>query len=432
MDVKDIGKTISKITSENEIFTDKSRLDPLAPETTNIIGREKEAETLLRYLVGHTKGQVIPLISVYGRSGAGKSTLVRFILDNTPEITYCFANLRKAKTIFGAVNIILGELGEQQVKSAQGLNVAIDRIRNAICATKKSNLFVLVLDEFDVIFYDKRNNPSDFVYKLVELHSELKRSGHKISIITISNNVIAEYAIDDRVKSRIGTSEVFFTPYKKHEVLEILKSRAKLAFKKKINPDVLARCADLSSIEHGDARRAIDLLRVAAEIASAEKKEITTKHVDSASERLQRDRIVDAISSLSYHSKAACMVLAVKTYGLEQDWHTTATLYERYKQLLEKKISPLTYRRFSEILKDLENAGIVESKTGSRGRHGYNSEFMISVNPQTVGNAIDPKWWEEYVVKVKNNIPSNVVKPKKNDVFYELYEAASKMYEDYW
>lgn len=197
---------------------------------------------------------MIPFVSVYGRSGSGKSTVVKFVCENLDEVKTCFVNLRKAKTIFGCANLILAELGIPNLKSAKGLNVAIDEILSTIdyvMNDSKKELFVLVLDEFDSIFSDKRNNPSEFVYKLVNLEEKLRELGHKMIIIGISNNVVSEYGLDDRVLSRIGNSEVFFGAYSKKDVLAILKDRADRAFSKPVPEDVLQYCAELGSMNMG-------------------------------------------------------------------------------------------------------------------------------------------------------------------------------------
>jgi len=49
------------------------------------------------------------------------------------------------------------------------------------------------------------------------------------------------------------------------------------------------------------------------------------------------------------------MALAQKTFGLEEDWHSTSSLYETYKKIIGK--NPVSYRRFSELLKTWENTG---------------------------------------------------------------------------
>ncbi|NOJ26413.1 MAG: hypothetical protein DA330_00160 [Nitrososphaera sp.] len=283
LDKKALERIAIELDTENSLFADKSYLDNLNLVSNVIIGREDKAKELARFLMGYKKGHAVPFISVYGRSGSGKSTVVKFVCTNLDEmLLYRFVNLRKAKTVFGCANLILTELGEPNLKSAQGINLAIEKIGQAMeSALKKEGrkLFVLVLDEFDVLFYDKRGKPSDFIYKLLVMEEKLREKGCLVSIIAISNNVMADYDVDDRVKSRTGSSEVFFDAYTKQDISAILRDRAARAFTEPVDPSVLDYCANLSSLVHGDARRAIDLLRVAGEIAGSKAEKLAAKHV---------------------------------------------------------------------------------------------------------------------------------------------------------
>jgi cell division control protein 6 len=335
--------------------------------------------------------------------------------------------------VFGGANLILNALDKPSLKSAQGMNLALENIKQGIMDSfeKQTRLLVLALDEFDVLFFDKRGNPSDFVYKLIEMQSELKEEGFLFMVFTISNNVLTDYELADRVRSRIGNSEIFFKPYSRDETLDILRQRAKDAFTKKIEPKVLEQCANLSYLEHGDARRAVDLLRVASDIATKEKKEISVNHVKKASERLQKDRVEEVISTLSYHSKLALIALAKKTYGLDQDWHSTNSLYESYKKMIETQ--PVSYRRFSELLTDLENTGLVEPHLSSRGHRGRKAEYMLLVMPELVGKITDEKWWNETVVKKKKSWDKlNDGTITRSNPMYNMYLKIKNEQKDYW
>jgi cell division control protein 6 len=302
----------------------------------------------------------------------------------------------------------------------------MEKIRKAILTIttlEKKKLFVLALDEFDVIFYDKRGNPSDFVYKLVEMQAELKSKGCLAMTFTISNNVLSDYDLDDRIRSRIGNSEIFFKPYTKEETLKILQQRSEEAFGKKIDKKVLEECAKISFLEHGDARRAVDLLRVSAEIAAKEKKDLLVKHVKDASKQIQKDRVEEVISSLSHHSKLICMVLASKTFGLDKMQHSTMSIFEKYKEYVQSE--PVSYRRFSELLKDLENTGLIISDTRSNGQKGYRSEFQLVVDPRIVGEMINKEWWEKHVVKIKTFLEEDTT-GSKNDPYNKLYQTLKK------
>src|SRR5215212_8107324 len=405
--MQDLKRIYAEVEKENLLFANKAFLDNLTLPS-QIIGRESKAKELVRFLLGYKQGFVVPFVSVYGRSGSGKSTVVKFVCENLDEdgISYAFVNLRKARTVFGCANLILRELGQASLKSAQGINTAIEQISSAVeqgLSNMKNNntkLFVLVLDEFDVLLYDKRGKPSDFIYKLLVMEENLREKGYLMCIVAISNIVMSDYEVDDRVRSRIGTSEVFFEPYTKQAVLAILKDRAAKAFSEPVDSGILQYCADQSSAEHGDARRAIDLLRVAAEIAGKRGEKISKMHVDAALARLQRDRVSTTLSSASFHLKLAATALARISYLSQEVWHSTSTVYNQYRHILEKGDNtkpPLTYRRISELLTELENMGLVTSHTSSKGRKGYGTQYKLVVPPDVIGKVCFPDWWSDLV-----------------------------------
>jgi archaeal cell division control protein 6 len=445
VDKQDLKRIYAEVEKENLLFADKTFLDNLTLPS-QIIGREKKAKELVRFLLGYKQGLVVPLISVYGRSGSGKSTIVKFVCENLDEeVSYAYVNLRKARTVFGCANLILTELGLPSLKSAQGINTAIEQISNAIEQrlsnnNKKNNnsgnnntakLFVLVLDEFDVLLYDKRGKPSDFIYKLLVMEEKLREKGYLMCIVAISNNVMSDYEIDDRVRSRIGSSEVFFEPYTQQAVLAILKDRGARAFSEAVDSEILEYCAVHSSKEHGDARRAIDLLRVAAEIASKREggEKISKMHVDAALARLQRDRVSTTLSSASYHLKLAATALARISYLTQEAWHSTSTVYNQYRLILEDGTKPLTYRRIAELLTELENMGLVISHTSSKGRHGYGTQYKLVVPPEAIGKICFPDWWSDLVQrKIQHDkSASSIFNPKSYSTLFNKKSGAGNL-----
>jgi cell division control protein 6 len=408
MEKSDFERITAELEEENKLFADKSYLESLKPPS-RLVGRQDKAKELARFLFGYKKGHVVPFISVYGPSGSGKSTIVGHVLENLdPEnIKYKYVNLRKAKTVFGCANLILNEFGLTSLKSAQGINIAIDQIAQAIKLSFSSNsdsskhkLFVLVLDEFDVLFQDKRTSPSDFMYKLLAMQEKLRQQDDGgrslVCLIAISNNVTSDYKVDERVRSRIGSaSEVFFGPYNRNEVLEILKDRAEKAFVGGADSAVLEYCAEQSSLEHGDARRAIDLLRVAAEIAGRKgETKLLKDHIDMAATELQKDRIATVLANASLHLKLVISALARLAYLKTDARHSTTAIYDQYCKLVQEGVKPLTSRRVAELLTELENTGLVISETISMGRHGYGNQYRLTVSPEAVGNVCFPDWWK--------------------------------------
>ena len=386
------------------MFSEKKYLDSLYLPS-NIIGRKEQAEQLLQHIESLRQGFVVSNISVYGRSGSGKSTVVRFVCQNIDDLAAtAFVNLRKTRTVFGCANLILSELGSESLKSADGINKVVDKMRERIeeiLVSEAKKFLILVLDEYDVIFSDKRGKTSDFMYKLLILEENLREKDLWLCIITISNNSLSDYELDDRVKSRMGNAEVFFPPYSNGDVTEILQDRAKKAFAKKVDDKIIQYCAKLSSQDHGDARRALDLLRVSGELCDGKK--ITISDVDKAQEKLQKDRVELIVSSASYHLRAVIGAICVNLLYSETGWTATSEIYEKYQNTLQKETKPLSYRRIVDLLVELENTGLVTSRTISRGRGGYGTEYKLKFSPDMVGPLVDKKWWEDAVENKKHS-----------------------------
>lgn len=154
-------------------------------------------------------------------------------------------------------------------------------------------------------------------------------------------------------------------------------------------------CADISSRDYGDARRAIDLFRAAAEIAAKNKEKITTQHVDKALHGLSSNRIIRIIGYASVRFKTVCFCLARLTYLTGESWHSTSAIYHQYRVVLKNDPKPLGYKRFSEYLAELVNDGIAIPHTYSKGRGGYGTSYKLSMPPHILGRMVHKDAWKE-------------------------------------
>ena len=62
--------------------------------------------------------------------------------------------------------------------------------------------------------------------------------------------------------------------------------------------------------------------------------------------------------------------------------------------IASKNDNPLSYRRVSDLLVELENSGLVVSRAYSRGRNGYGKEYKLKISPELVGPSIDSEWFD--------------------------------------
>jgi cell division control protein 6 len=122
---------------------------------------------------------------------------------------------------------------------------------------------IAVLDEVDALVKQKGDT---LLYELTRINEVLMHS--KVALVGISNDLRFKEFLDPRVLSSLSEEEIVFTPYNAEELKDILQHRSNLAFNENvIDNGTLSLCAALAAAEHGDARRALDLLRVAGELA---------------------------------------------------------------------------------------------------------------------------------------------------------------------
>jgi archaeal cell division control protein 6 len=133
----------------------------------------------------------------------------------------------------------------------------------------------------------------------------------------------------------------------------------------------------LGSSDHGDARRGLDLLRLAGELCDG--KTITKLDVDNAQEQLQKDRVVVIVSSASRHQRVLIGAICLETLYSDTGWIFTSKVYEKYSRIIPSELKALSYRRIVDLLVELENTGLVVSRTLSRGRHGYGTEYRLDI-----------------------------------------------------
>lgn len=126
-----------------------------------------------------------------------------------------------------------------------------------------------------------------------------------ISLIGISNSLTFKDKLDPRVKSSLSEEELVFNPYTIEQLKQILLDRCKLAFYDDVVPSgVINLCAAIAGRETGDARKAIDLLRVAAEIAERSMTmKISEEHIRHAQKKIDSDTNFEILSNSTLHTK---------------------------------------------------------------------------------------------------------------------------------
>jgi cell division control protein 6 len=233
-----------------------------------------------------------------------------------------------------------------------------------------------VLDEIDALTEARGDI---LLYELTRINTTLHYS--KASIVGISNDLGFKELLNPRVMSSLSEEEVVFRPYDAAELRDILLDRARLAFHDGVLFDgALSLCAALAAAEHGDARRALDLLRVAGELGEREGSEaITEDHIRRAEKRIEHDRIREALENLPLHSKLVlCSVYLLSKARIS--YAVTGGIYEIYCELCNQTgLTPLTQRRVSSLVNELDVIGLLNARVVSMGRYGRTKRIRLSI-----------------------------------------------------
>jgi cell division control protein 6 len=135
--------------------------------------------------------------------------------------------------------------------------------------------------------------------------------------------------------------------------------------------------------EHGDARRAIDLLRVAGELAEREQaNQVLEDHIRRAAQKMEEDKEITALDAYPLHEKLL-IVSVMRTNGA-----STGEVYHTYKELCKTiRQKEVTQRRATQILSDIELSGLITGKIVHQGIHGRTKKYNLTVQPNTVKKA---------------------------------------------
>ncbi|UCH71619.1 MAG: orc1/cdc6 family replication initiation protein, partial [Thermoplasmatales archaeon] len=321
------------------------------------------------------------------KTGTGKTAVTKFVGDELlkkgeekgKKVNFIYINCEVVDTQYrllqNIANHFIDEWSERIPFTGWPTDEVYTKLKYMI--EKQGGVTVVILDEVDKLKGDEA------LYNLSRINSDLKKA--KISIVGISNDLKFTEFLDPRVKSSLGEENMVFPPYNAGELQDILKQRINIALKEKaIDEEVVPLCSALAAQEHGDARRALDLLRMSAELAERNKQfRITKKHVRLAQNKIEIDRVIEVVRTLPTQSKLIILALIL------QDKHnkkigtagaiTTGEIYGIYKELCKKtRTDILTQRRVADLISELDMLGIITARVISKGRHGRTREIKTT------------------------------------------------------
>jgi cell division control protein 6 len=349
--------------------------------------REREIDGLATILVPALRDETPSNVFIYGKTGTGKTAVTKYVGkellskgDETgKKVSFIYINCEVVDTQYrllqNIANHFIDDWSERIPFTGWPTDEVYSKLKQMI--EKKSGVIVIILDEVDKLKGDEA------LYNLSRINADLTNA--KVSIVGLSNDLKFTEFLDPRVKSSLGEENMIFPPYDAKELEDILNQRVRIALKPdSIEGDVVPLCSALAAQEHGDARRALDLLRMSAEIAERSKSmKISKKHVRLAQNKIEIDRIIEVVRTLPTQSKLILLAILLQDKQNQKSGATgaitTGEVYEIYKDLSKKiRTDILTQRRIADLISELDMLGIITARVISKGRYGRTRDIKIS------------------------------------------------------
>jgi len=340
--------------------------------------RNTEIDQVARILRPALEGSRPSNILIYGQTGTGKTAVAQHIRRQLEAkvtaqggaIHTAYINCKQVNTPYG----ILANIGQTYTTdwddSIPHTGWRLEQVYTALCrkAEESGAIAIVVLDEVDALV---KKSGDEVLYHLTGINSDLGSA--RMSLIGISNDTKFTTFLDPRVKSRLGEESLVFPPYNAVQLRDILHQRAEQAFHEgALDPQVISLCASRAAQEHGDARKALDLLRIAAEMAERDSAQrVTIDYVGRAENMMEQDQVRKVVLQLPLQHKAVLVAILANESQSRLNRQTTGDVYDTYGRVCQRfELDALTQRRIGDIISELDMQGLISARVVSLGRHG--------------------------------------------------------------
>lgn len=372
---KSLNELFDDYLEQDDIFKNKDKLSTNY-NPGDLPHRQGEIQEMASILAPALKGNKPSNLFVYGKTGTGKTAVMKHVTSelrrsgekNGKEVKIIYLNC-KLKKVADTEYRLVAELARKFDKDVPSTGLPTDEVYQRFfdALDEEERILILILDEIDSLV---EKTGDEFLYNLTRINENLEKS--QVTLVGISNDLSFTDDLDPRVRSSLSEEEILFSPYDASQLQDILETRANEAFVEDSVPkSVIKKCSALAAQEHGDARRAIDLLRVSGELAErSSSKKVKKEHVDEAEDKINRNKVMEIVENQPRQSQAVLWSI-LKLHNNGHDEIQTGDVYSIYKNVCESAgLKSLTQRRVSDLISELDMLGIIQASVTSKGRYG--------------------------------------------------------------
>ena len=392
--------------SSGGVFTNKDlvRSDTIIDED-RIVGRDEQLGRVVDNLKPVLQGEGIPDMLLSGPSGTGKSLIIHAVCKQIIELSEsqgknfgvlsinCEGPKTADRAVYRLVKAAADDLGVELGVPQTGVSTdqKLERLYELMRTHYDGVIFIL--DEIDMLdgpYQEAAYN--SLIYQLSRARKLAEFDG-PISLTTITNYADFMKDLNSRAQSSYNPDDIFFDDYDANQLRSILYNREDAFKPNSLTDDVVPLVAAFGSQTHGDARKAIDLLRWAGELAERRGAETVTEHdVREAQETYTENRKLRHISGISTQKKLAVYAVAATVqYARDQPESIPAgPAYKTYQYMAETMDAEQYSREtFVNHVTEQSTYGVLDFDRRGKGRgRGVHMYFSLSGDAETVMKTI--------------------------------------------